>query len=108
MAPFFVQLELTFIPETTQNIAIWKRRGDLRTNKTPDLIALTEVFGLEHNRLCDEFEAAPPEWTQDRLFEEARKWIIAFLQKITTREWLAADMGVPLNSTYYGQSTNSA
>ncbi|ELR16527.1 protein kinase domain containing protein [Acanthamoeba castellanii str. Neff] len=97
------ELELTFIPETTQNIAIWKRRGDLRTNKTPDLIALTEVFGLEHNRLCDEFEAAHPEWTQDRLFEEARKWIIAFMQKITTREWLAADMGVPLNSTYYGQ-----
>jgi hypothetical protein len=67
-------LGLTFIPETLDDTAIWKRRGDLRTNKTPDLIALTEVFGLEHNRLCDEFSAAHPDWTQDRLFEESRKW----------------------------------
>jgi hypothetical protein len=32
------------------------------------------VFGLEHNRLCDEFAVAHPEWDQERLFHEARKW----------------------------------
>jgi hypothetical protein len=28
--------------------------------------------------------------------------IIAYMQKISTREWLAAEMGTPLNSTHYG------
>ncbi|ELR16568.1 peroxidase [Acanthamoeba castellanii str. Neff] len=98
MAPSLFGLHFTPDSGTTP---IWKMRGDLRTNKTPDLISLTEVFGLEHNRLCDEFAAAHPEWDQERLFHESRKWVIAYLQKISTREWLAAEMGSPLNSTHY-------
>jgi hypothetical protein len=87
----------TYIPEAYPGTdPIWKMRGDRRTNKTPDLIAISDVcyiyiyttyththtidrlalqlFGLEHNRLCDEFAAANSDWDQDRLFEEARKW----------------------------------
>ncbi len=42
----------------------------------------------EHNRLCDEFFAIHGnEWDDEKYFQEARRWVIAFVQKITYYEY---------------------
>jgi hypothetical protein len=46
------------------------------------------LFVREHNRLCDDlFEVHGESWNDEMYFQEARKWIIAFIQKITYYEY---------------------
>jgi peroxidase len=97
---FFNKAPFIFGPWWT-TFPMLKVRGDSRTNKTPEMVALSEIFGMEHNRLCDQFKIANPTWDDETLFQTARKWNIAQWQKIVTREWLATLMGVPL-APYFG------
>jgi len=87
------------------NPGLWKTRGDSRVNKTPEMVAISDVLGLEHNRLCDQFKAMNPSWNDEQLYQEARKWVIAFWQKVVTREWLATLTGLPLDP-YTGYNPN--
>ncbi len=76
----------------------------------------SQVFFREHNRLVDQFASANPDWDDEmyvitrkrspisymcylflRLFQTARKWVIAFMQKIATREYTAATLARPLD-----------
>ncbi|SRR6266542_2111527 len=67
--------------------------GDLITGitaKTKNLF--TDMFATillrEHNRLCNEFFAEHGnDWDDEKYFQEARKWVIAFIQKITYFEY---------------------
>jgi hypothetical protein len=46
------------------------------------------VFLREHNRRCDELYAIhQDEWDDEMYFQEARRWVIALIQKITFREY---------------------
>lgn len=67
---FWINAFIPFVPNPPK----WKLRGNILTNKLPTDVVLSDLFGLEHNRLCDEFHIAYPDWSQDQLFEEARKW----------------------------------
>ena len=93
--PWGADIGRIFVPNFPQNTK-WLANGDFRINKTPGLRVLSELFRHEHNRLVDQFAAAHPEWSQIRLWHEARKWNIAFFQSITYREYLAASTGAPL------------
>ncbi len=62
--------------------------GDTRVNKNPAIIALHTVFLREHNRLCDELADANPNWSDERLYQRARKMVGAYIQKITFMDWL--------------------
>ncbi|XP_063423837.1 peroxidase mlt-7-like [Mytilus trossulus] len=62
--------------------------GDERVNIQPGLGSLHLVFMKEHNRIVDQLRARQPEWTDDKLFNEARKIIGAIIQHITYSEWL--------------------
>ncbi|XP_052093425.1 peroxidase-like [Mytilus californianus] len=62
--------------------------GDVRVNVQPGLGLLHTLFVREHNRIVDELEAAQPTWTDDELFNEARKIVNALIQHITYNEWL--------------------
>ena len=70
--------------------------GNAGSNKVPQSRALYKIFQLEHNRLVDQFKNQNPDWDVETLFEEARRWNIAFFQKITSREYLASVLGKPL------------
>ncbi len=46
------------------------------------------VFLREHNRRCDElYDVHQDEWDDEKYFQEARRWVIALIQKITYREY---------------------
>jgi peroxidase len=60
--------------------------GDVRANENPALTVLHTIFMREHNRLCEELKESNPSWDDELLFQQARKWVIAFLQQITMAE----------------------
>jgi hypothetical protein len=75
--------------------------GDVRGNENPGycheiifhhniiyigLLSLHILFLREHNRLARELAAAFPQWDDEKLFQEARRWNIAFMQQITANE----------------------
>jgi peroxidase len=67
--------------------------GDVRANENPELIALHTLFVREHNRIADEAAVRHPEWTDEQLFQHARRIVIAELQAITFNEFLPALFG---------------
>ncbi len=79
--------------------------GDPRGNENPGLLAVTGVWVLEHNRLCDELSKQFPKWDDNRLFHEARKRVIALLQHVTYSEYIPLLIGGPL-AAYQGYSTS--
>ncbi|XP_076455954.1 dual oxidase 2-like [Babylonia areolata] len=69
-------------PET-----LW-RLGDTHTFENPWLLSLNLLFYRYHNKLVDDATEAHPDWTSDQLFEHARRWVIATLQKVIMYDWL--------------------
>ncbi len=67
--------------------------GDVRANENLLLIGMHTLFVREHNRLCDELILANPTWTDEMLYQHARRLVIGMLQAIVYEEWLPA-MGV--------------
>lgn len=75
--------------------------GDHRANEHPVLTALHTLFVREHNRLCTELLVAFPLWTDEELFQMARKINIFQFQKIVYEEFLPQMIGRKL-SPYSG------
>ena len=69
--------------------------GDPRANENPNLAVMHTLFVREHNRLCDELKALHPDWSDEELFQYARRIVIALIQNITFNEWLPT-MGIEL------------
>ena len=52
------------------------------------LMATHIVWVREHNRIAKYLHVLNPSWRDEKLFQEARKIVIAELQHITFSEWL--------------------
>ena len=76
--------------------------GDVRANENPELIALQTLFVREHNRIAAETAQRHPDWTDEQLYQFARKVVIAELQKITYEEFLPAILGPNAIPVYQG------
>lgn len=76
--------------------------GDVRANETVTLTALHTLFMREHNRLCDKIAEEHPDWTDEQIYQRARRWVGAFLQSITYNEFLPAMMGSQAPGSYPG------
>lgn len=74
----------------------WFVAGDVRANENPLLTTLHTLFMREHNRLCDQLAETQPRWGDERLYQEARRIVIAEIENITYNEWLPA-IGVHLD-----------
>jgi hypothetical protein len=78
--------------------------GDIRINEQPGLMCFHTMMVREHNRLCDEIKVAHPDWTDEALFQRARKNVGAIIQAITYEEFLP-NIGVTM-SPYSGYDTS--
>ncbi|XP_067677467.1 thyroid peroxidase-like [Haliotis asinina] len=81
--------------------------GDFRANAFPGLAAMHTLWVREHNRLAIGLASVNDDWDDERLFEEARKIVIASLQRITYNEWLLKVLGQTMYDAFGLGSTYS-
>jgi hypothetical protein len=80
--------------------------GDVRANENIELTAMQTLFVREHNRVAALLQADHPTWSDEQLYQEARRTVIAELQKITYTEWLPALLGNNALPAYTGYQSN--
>lgn len=80
--------------------------GDVRSSENSALAALHVLFLREHNRLAGEFTSQNPDWNDERIYQEARRWVIAELQHITYTEYLPLLLGGDGVGQYTGYDPN--
>ncbi|XP_046571246.1 peroxidasin-like [Haliotis rubra] len=67
--------------------------GDHRANENPGLQSMHTIFVREHNRLASRLKELNCHWGDERLFQEARKIVGAYAQKITYGDFLPVISG---------------
>ncbi len=80
--------------------------GDVRANENVELIAMQTLFMREHNRVADAIAQNHHDWSDERIYQTARRWVIAELQAITYNEFLPAILGKDALTTYQGYRAN--
>lgn len=70
--------------------------GDVRANENIALIAMQTVWMREHNTVATRLAKQNPTWNDEKLYQEARKFVIAELQAVVYNEFLPALLGRPL------------
>lgn len=67
--------------------------GDDRANQIVSLMAVHELFVREHNRVAGELSTLNPHWSDEIVFQETRRVVIAMLQHLVYSEWLPYVIG---------------
>ena len=67
--------------------------GDFRVNEQINLVVVHTLFMREHNRVARQLEASNPDWSDERLYQEARRITVAQYQHIVYNEWLPVILG---------------
>jgi hypothetical protein len=79
--------------------------GDVRANENIELTALQTLFVRNHNRLAQKLQTLHPTWTDEQLYQEARKLNIAEEEIITYTEFLPAVLGFNPLPAYAGYNS---
>jgi len=80
--------------------------GDVRANENIELMAIQTLFMREHNQIADSLAAANPWLTDEQLYQQARRLVIAEVQAITYQEFLPALLGTNPLKPYRGYNPN--
>ncbi|XP_058854806.1 dual oxidase 2-like isoform X1 [Acipenser ruthenus] len=67
--------------------------GNARGNENVFIVAEGVIWFRYHNHLASMLKAEHPLWSDEELFQNARKWVIAALQNIVFYEWLPVYLG---------------
>jgi peroxidase len=68
--------------------------GDPRSNEQIVLTVVHTLFVREHNRVVDQLRALNPHWNSERLYQEAKRIVVAKYQHIAYSEWLPTILGL--------------
>lgn len=83
----------------TQNLFV---TGDVRGNENIELTALQTLFVRNHNNIAGQLQKLHPTWTDEQLFQEARKLNIAEYQNIIYSAYLPDLIGKGAVKPYAG------
>ena len=81
--------------------------GDIRVNEQVGLICMHTLFMREHNRLADLIATTIPDYTDEDIYQLARKLVGAEMQVITYHEFLPALLGPYAPSPHGARSYDS-
>ncbi|XP_033218455.1 peroxidase-like [Belonocnema kinseyi] len=70
------------------------RAGDSRINQNPQLTVLQIVLFREHNRIAKFLAKLNSHWSDEKIFQETRRIMIAVHQSIIYHEWLPLILGL--------------
>lgn len=76
--------------------------GDVRANETTDLIAMTTLFVRNHNLIARQLQQQHRNWTDEKIYQEARRLNIAEYQAIIYNEFLPSLLGKNAIPKYTG------
>ncbi len=76
--------------------------GDIRVDENTGLIAMQTLFMREHNRVAKEMATQNPGWSDEEIYQHARRVVIGELQRITYNEFLPALLGSITLTPYKG------
>jgi peroxidase len=79
--------------------------GDRRANENVELTAVQTLFVRNHNQIASQLHTAHPAWTDEQLYQEARKLNIAQYQSIVYNEWIPALLGQNALPNYRGYNS---
>eukprot|EP01100_Stratorugosa_tubuloviscum_P013603 TRINITY_DN6906_c0_g1_i1.p1 TRINITY_DN6906_c0_g1~~TRINITY_DN6906_c0_g1_i1.p1 ORF type:complete len:905 (-),score=345.12 TRINITY_DN6906_c0_g1_i1:55-2586(-) len=70
--------------------------GDIRVNENPAITCITTIFLREHNRIAANFNQMYPYWSDEKIYQETKKRVIALMQSITFNEYAPQVLGSAL------------
>jgi hypothetical protein len=80
--------------------------GDKRVNENVELESQQTLFMRNHNRLAAQLHSLHPTWTDEQLFQEARKLNIAEYQNIVFNGYVPSIVGSGAMPAYNGYNPN--
>jgi hypothetical protein len=80
--------------------------GDIRANENIELTSLHTLFMREHNRIANALHAQNPSFSDETLYQLARRQVGAEIQAITYNEWIPAVLGPGALPAYTGYNPN--
>lgn len=81
--------------------------GDVRANENSELTSIQVLYVREHNRLATMLAGQHPTWTDEQLYQQARRLVIGEIQHITYTEFLPSILSTALPAyTGYKSSVN--
>ncbi len=76
--------------------------GDVRANENVALTSMHTLWVREHNRIATELADQHPGWSDETLYQEARRTVVAEIQAITYNEFLPNLLGDNALPAYQG------
>lgn len=70
--------------------------GDPRTNQNPGLLTFAILLLRWHNVLANRVKHQHSDWSDEDIFQRARRIVVASLQNVITYEYLPVFLGEPL------------
>ncbi|XP_057662401.1 dual oxidase 2-like [Diorhabda carinulata] len=86
----------------TAKVSRFFKLGNPRGNENAFLLTFGVMWFRWHNYLAKRIRFHHPNWSSDKIFNEARKWVIATQQRIYVYEWLPVFLNNDILSQYKG------
>ncbi|XP_043487025.1 dual oxidase-like [Polistes fuscatus] len=80
----------------TENVNRYFKLGNPRGNENPFLLTFGIIWFRWHNYIARFIKSQHKNWTTEKIYNEARKWVIATQQHIITNEWIKEWLGKKL------------